>query len=90
MISTVYQSIYYRYCNVTTISPLQYHHCIVNITTAILYCADITVKGLEAVRTCDRIYLEAYTSILMVDRERLVLFLASLSRSLSLCLPAWV
>ncbi|KAJ9118701.1 hypothetical protein QFC22_003921 [Naganishia vaughanmartiniae] len=32
---------------------------------------DITVKGLEAVRRCERIYLEAYTSILMVPKERL-------------------
>jgi diphthine methyl ester synthase len=27
---------------------------------------DITVKGLEAVKSCTRVYLEAYTSILMV------------------------
>lgn len=33
---------------------------------------DITVKGLDAVRSCERIYLEAYTSILMVDKETLV------------------
>jgi diphthamide biosynthesis methyltransferase len=33
---------------------------------------DITVKGLEAVKSCDRIYLEAYTSILVVDKEVLV------------------
>ncbi|KXN70938.1 Diphthine synthase [Conidiobolus coronatus NRRL 28638] len=32
---------------------------------------DITVKGLKAVKSCERIYLEAYTSILMVDKERL-------------------
>ncbi|KAJ3115673.1 diphthine synthase [Phlyctochytrium bullatum] len=32
---------------------------------------DITVKGLEAVRSCERIYLEAYTSILTVPKERL-------------------
>ncbi|KAL1405556.1 diphthine synthase [Vanrija albida] len=32
---------------------------------------DITVKGLEAVRKCERVYLEAYTSILMVEKERL-------------------
>ncbi|KAJ1977040.1 diphthine synthase [Dimargaris xerosporica] len=28
---------------------------------------DITVKGLEAVRRCERVYLEAYTSILMEE-----------------------
>lgn len=33
---------------------------------------DITVKGLEAVRKSSRVYLEAYTSILMVDKEKLV------------------
>ncbi|KAL7409346.1 Diphthine synthase [Mrakia frigida] len=35
---------------------------------------DITVKGLEAVKGSSRIYLEAYTSILMVDKERLEAF----------------
>ena len=35
---------------------------------------DITVKGLEAVKSCDRIYLEAYTSILMISKERLEAF----------------
>ncbi|KAJ2380500.1 diphthine synthase, partial [Coemansia sp. RSA 2611] len=35
---------------------------------------DITVKGLEAVRSCERVYLEAYTSILMVDKPRLEAF----------------
>eukprot|EP01027_Heterolobosea_sp_BB2_P012608 GEZU01018253.1.p1 GENE.GEZU01018253.1~~GEZU01018253.1.p1 ORF type:complete len:299 (+),score=78.92 GEZU01018253.1:45-899(+) len=35
---------------------------------------DITVKGLETVRSCSRIYLEAYTSILGVDKERLEAF----------------
>ena len=33
---------------------------------------DITVKGLEVVRRADRVYLEAYTSVLLVDREKLV------------------
>lgn len=33
---------------------------------------DITVKGLEVVRRADRVYLEAYTSILLVDKENLV------------------
>nr|XP_012139102.1 PREDICTED: diphthine synthase isoform X2 [Megachile rotundata] len=32
---------------------------------------DITVKGLEIVRTCDRVYLESYTSILAVGLEEL-------------------
>lgn len=33
---------------------------------------DITVKGLEIVRKAARVYLEAYTSILLVDKEVLV------------------
>uniref|UniRef100_A0A673ITC4 diphthine methyl ester synthase n=1 Tax=Sinocyclocheilus rhinocerous TaxID=307959 RepID=A0A673ITC4_9TELE len=34
-------------------------------------CKDITVKGLEIVRQCSRVYLEAYTSILTVGKEAL-------------------
>ena len=33
---------------------------------------DISVKGLEVVRKADRVYLEAYTAILLVNKERLV------------------
>jgi diphthine methyl ester synthase len=33
---------------------------------------DITVKGLDVVRKAERVYLEAYTSILLVDKEKLV------------------
>lgn len=32
---------------------------------------DITVKGLQAVRSCSRVYLEAYTSVLTVGKEAL-------------------
>lgn len=35
---------------------------------------DITVKGLEAIKSCSRVYLEAYTSILMVDKSKLETF----------------
>ncbi|KAL1746680.1 tetrapyrrole methylase [Schizophyllum fasciatum] len=35
---------------------------------------DITVRGLEAVKSSSRVYLEAYTSILMVQKERLEAF----------------
>jgi diphthine synthase len=28
---------------------------------------DITVRGLEVVRSCSRVYLEEYTSVLMAD-----------------------
>lgn len=34
--------------------------------------ADITVKGLQALRRCSRVYLEAYTSVLTVGKEALV------------------
>ncbi len=34
---------------------------------------DVTVKGLEAVKRCSKVYLEHYTSVLGVDKERLVL-----------------
>ncbi len=33
---------------------------------------DITIKGLEAVKSSTRVYLEAYTSILMIEKEKLV------------------
>ena len=32
---------------------------------------DITVRGLDAVRSCASVYLEAYTSILLVGKEKL-------------------
>jgi len=33
---------------------------------------DITFRGLAAVKKCKRVFLEAYTSILLVDKEKLV------------------
>lgn len=33
---------------------------------------DITVKGLEIVKRAERVYLEAYTSILLVEKDKLV------------------
>ena len=33
---------------------------------------DITLRGLDAVRGCARVYLEAYTSTLLVGKDRLV------------------
>ena len=33
---------------------------------------DVTVKGLEAIKRADRVYLEAYTSILLVETSKLV------------------
>jgi diphthine synthase len=35
---------------------------------------DITIKGLEIVKRASRVYLEAYTSILLVEKEVLVSF----------------
>ncbi|KAK2735035.1 diphthine synthase [Onygenales sp. PD_40] len=35
---------------------------------------DITVRGLEIVKKAERVYLEAYTSILLVDKEKLEAF----------------
>lgn len=32
---------------------------------------DITVKGLEIIRKCSRVYLESYTSILSVNQKTL-------------------
>ncbi|GAQ10552.1 diphthine methyl ester synthase [Aspergillus lentulus] len=36
--------------------------------------SDITVKGLEVVKRAERVYLEAYTSILLVSKEKLEAF----------------
>lgn len=33
---------------------------------------DVTVRGMEAIKGSERVYLEAYTSILGVGKERLV------------------
>lgn len=35
---------------------------------------DITVRGLKAVQSCEKVFLEMYTSILCVDKERLEKF----------------
>ncbi|KAG9290906.1 hypothetical protein G9A89_011056 [Geosiphon pyriformis] len=35
---------------------------------------DISIKGLNAIKNCERVYLEAYTSILMVSKEKLEKF----------------
>lgn len=33
---------------------------------------DISTRGLEIVRRAERVYLEAYTAVLLVDKEQLV------------------
>ena len=35
---------------------------------------DVTVRGLEAIKSCNKIFLEAYTSVLGVDKEKLEAF----------------
>lgn len=39
---------------------------------------DITVRGLEIVKKAERVYLEAYTAILLVDKAKLVSLPSSL------------
>jgi diphthine synthase len=43
---------------------------------------DITVKGLEIVKKAERVYLESYTAVLLVDKEVLVSF----TKHLTVCL----
>lgn len=42
---------------------------------------DITVKGLKAIQACHKVYLEAYTSVLGVDKETLVFATISIAMS---------
>lgn len=35
-------------------------------------CKDISVKGLEIIKQCERVYLESYTSILTCGTKALV------------------
>lgn len=35
---------------------------------------DVSVRGLDAIKRCTRVYLEAYTSILMVEKDKLETF----------------
>lgn len=32
---------------------------------------DVTVRGLEAIKSCDKVFLECYTSILSIQKEKL-------------------
>jgi diphthine methyl ester synthase len=36
------------------------------------HSVDITVKGLEAVKSCDKVFLESYTSMLTIEKSKLV------------------
>lgn len=33
---------------------------------------DVTVRGLEAIKSCSKVFLEAYTAVLGVDAKKLV------------------
>jgi len=46
---------------------------------------DISVKGLEIVKTASRVYLEAYTAILLVDKDALVGVSCLIRQSLLTC-----
>jgi diphthamide biosynthesis methyltransferase len=46
---------------------------------------DITVRGLEVVKNAERVYLEAYTSILLVDKEKLVRYSYNGARNVLYC-----
>jgi len=50
---------------------------------------DISVRGLEIVKRASRVYLEAYTAILLVDKEALVRALYSSFRILSASVYCW-
>lgn len=47
---------------------------------------DVTVKGLELIKKVERVYLEAYTSILLVDTAKLVISLFTSHRIVDLTL----
>eukprot|EP01083_Nonionella_stella_P052724 139789_1 len=32
---------------------------------------DVTIRGLEAIKSCDKVFLECYTSILSIEKDRL-------------------
>jgi len=49
---------------------------------------DITVKGLEIVKKAERVYLEAYTAILLVEKDQLVSLRLSSIRSVRLPLTS--
>ena len=63
--------------------------CVGGVAVTMLYliglglgdAKDITVKGLEIVKQADRVYLEAYTSLLTIDKEQLVKCIDKLQRN---------
>ncbi|EPY76411.1 hypothetical protein CB1_001428108 [Camelus ferus] len=55
----------------TVVAPLLNFEMLYLIGLGLGDAKDITVKGLEVVRRCSRVYLEAYTSVLTVGKEAL-------------------
>ena len=43
--------------------------------------SDVTIKGLELIKKAERVYLEAYTSVLMVNAAKLVSTMSPLESS---------
>jgi diphthine synthase len=41
---------------------------------------DVTVRGLEIIKKAERVYLEAYTAVLLVDKEVLVSYYLRVGR----------
>lgn len=54
------------------------------LPTAQLHCPAYLCRGLEAIKRCKRVYLEAYTSMLLVPQKQLVRWLPQ--GALSSCL----
>lgn len=44
---------------------------------------DVSVKGLEVIRKAERVYLEAYTAVLLVDQAQLVGFIDTFPNKLT-------
>lgn len=69
---------YVRYCSIHSsklyILGLRHTIMLYLVGLGLADETDITVKGLEVVKAAKRVYLEAYTSILLVDKEKLVIF----------------
>jgi hypothetical protein len=64
-------------------ADLHIHCARAHVQTTMLYLVglgladekDITVRGLEVVKKAERVYLEAYTAVLLVEKDVLVSYL---------------
>lgn len=80
VINTTLQSILFACLDHSPVTHLESRLSTKPITNIMLYLVglgladetDITVKGLDVVKLAERVYLEAYTSILLVDKSKLV------------------